>query len=194
MGNPILSPQNRTAPQPVKRSTGGKPTAKPPSSLQLLMHFARQHPFISLFAVWIAFLFFGWLAIKGLTYTNPAPLEVIEAPQPAAESPTHSAGASSAIGLLAIVVVTCATSSILISRRLRPAPASPRRIVKRRTANSSKRSASKPANSIRSDDTPSIPSRMSIALLSDPEKTTTPPLNLAQRLDIRQQERRSKQF
>lgn len=218
MGNPTTSLQNVTAPRSATRSTRRKPTAKRPSGLQLLLYFARRHPFITLFAVWIAFLFFGWLAIKGLMYINPAPLEVVESPPPVAESPTHSADSSHVVGLLILVVATCTTSSILISRRLRGAQASPRRIVKRqappgsnsrRTASSSKRSPSKqaprphqavsesaapskPANSTPFDAIAKIPTRSAtIAQLADRENSTTKQPTLAERLAIRQPERKS---
>ncbi|MBD1844092.1 hypothetical protein H6F89_11905 [Cyanobacteria bacterium FACHB-63] len=213
MGNPITPVQNVTAPRSAKRS---RTTAKPPSVGRLLLHFAQRHPFICLFAVWSSFLFFGWLAISGLTYTNPAPLEIVESPQPVAESPANSADPSSAIGLLAIVVATCATSSVLISRRLRPAKQTSRRIIKRQVALSptSDRRASRSQQSSRSRQSNGQPIATlksaspaqyaataaktstrspapTLLLDKNPLKSNQQP-SLAERLDIRQQERTSK--
>ncbi|MEP0918671.1 hypothetical protein NC981_17720 [Leptolyngbya sp. DQ-M1] len=214
MGNPITPVQNVTAPRSAKRSR--KPT-KPPSAGRLLLHFAQRHPFICLFAVWSSFLFFGWLAVSGLTYTNPAPLEVVESPQPVVESPANSADSSSAIGLLAIVVATCATSSVLISRRLRSAQQTSRRIIKQQAALSptSERRASRSQPSARGRQsggqsisvksaspahyaaTAAKTSTRSPALTLLPDKTpleSNPPLSLAERLDIRQQDGTSKRI
>lgn len=214
MGKPITPVQNVTAPRSAKRSR--RPTATPPSVGRFLLHFAQRHPFICLFTVWSSFLFFGWLAISGLTYTNPAPLEVVESPQSVAESPANSASSSSAIGLLAIVVVTCATSSVLISRRLRPAQQTPRRITKRQVALSpvSERRASRSQRAARSRQLAAQPiatlksaSPAQYAATAAKTSTRSPaptllldkhPLksnqqpSLAERLDIRQQERAAK--
>lgn len=205
MGNPTTSLQNVTAPRSVPRSTRRKPTAKRPSGLQLLLYFARRHPFISLFTVWLAFLFFGWLAIKGLIYTNPAPLEVVE--PPVAEAPAHSTDSGNAIGLLTIVIVTCATSSIWLSRRLRPVHPPSRRVIRRQPASrpTSKRTTNptepfprvrqpSPATApARSNAIPKTTTHPAIAPPVNTGKPIAPPLNLAEKLAIRQPKRESKQ-
>ncbi len=137
MGNRTLPLQNVTAPRSTKRTIDRKPTPKH-SSLRFLLHFVQRHPFICLLAVWSSFLFFGWLAITGLTYINPAPLEVVATPQPSAESqpttPFELSKPANTFGLLAIVTVTCAASSVLLARQLRPVKPAPRRAIKRQPA------------------------------------------------------------
>lgn len=90
----------------------------------------------------------GWMAIAGLTYTNSAPLEVADAPQPEAQPQRvepHKPATS--FGLLVMVTATCAGASVLLARQLRPVKPAPRRAIKPLTAPKPARSRSVPQQS-----------------------------------------------
>lgn len=125
--------QNMSATRSNTRSTNRKqstkPTAAKSSSLPLVLQLAKRHPFFCLFAVWVSFLFFGWLAISGLTYTNPAPLEVVKPEVQAA--PFQLSKPINTFGLVMLVASSCAIASFLVAKQLRPVKPAPRRVVKR---------------------------------------------------------------
>ncbi len=149
-------------------------------------------------------MFFGWLAITGLTYINPAPLEVATPPSPEVSespSPFRIDKPATSFGILAIVAITCATSSVFLARRLRPVKPAPRRVIKRTQPTETVRSQKdrKPINSaIPPANLKPAPTAIAakpkarppaVTLLSAEEEN---PLemgdtNLAEMLDIRQQ-------
>jgi hypothetical protein len=123
--------QKPTQPKPTQQKpTQKKPIAKKQSGFRLLLHLLQRHPLLSLVVVWGSIIYFGWLAISGLTYTNPAPLEVVESPQPAVSQPVEMDKPATSLGMLAIVAVSCAAGSVMLARQLRPAKPEPRRGVK----------------------------------------------------------------
>lgn len=225
MGNQTIPLQNVTASRSTKRSTKQPPGQKPSaphhkshqkvtakrSGLQFLLYFAQRHPFVCLFAVWGSMLFFGWLALTGLTHINTAPLEVAKSPQPEAvveseRSRSELSKPANTLGLSAIVAASCATASVLLARRLRPAKPPSRRALRRqsartpetgRTPEATKRSTRprrpivEPANM-----PPAIPARpptRSSAMKVLPNQENLLDMNdasLADLLDIRQQARR----
>jgi hypothetical protein len=137
MGNSSNTLQSVTRPRSVRHPShqkAVKPKSPPKrSTSRFLLHFAQRHPFICLFATWGAILYFGWLAAKGLSYTNPAPLEppkpevTAKAPQPAFRIDTPA----TSFGLLAIVAGSCAVTSVLLAKQLRPVKSTPKTPVKR---------------------------------------------------------------
>ncbi|MGG6266944.1 hypothetical protein ACQ4M3_30995 [Leptolyngbya sp. AN03gr2] len=123
--------QNMSATRSNKRSTTQKPSAKS-TAFHLLLHLVNRHPFFCLFTVWSSFLFFGWLALSGLTYTNPAPLEVAESPKPEVQAtPFQLSKPINTFGLILLVTSSCAITSMLLAKQLRPVKSTPRRVVKR---------------------------------------------------------------
>lgn len=135
MGNTVNTLQSVT-PLTTARHAKQKPT-KPKSKAtkstpRILFHFVQRHPIILLFAVWGVVIYFGWLAIAGLTYINPAP---VEAPKPEAiteaPKPFRIDRPASSFGLLAVVAGSCAVTSVLLARQLRPVKPAPRTSAKR---------------------------------------------------------------
>lgn len=126
--------QNMSATRSSTRSTPRKPSAKR-TAFHLLLHIANRHPFFCLFAVWGSFLFFGWLAVSGLTYTNPAPLEAAQSPKPEAQAaPFQLSKPVNTFGLVMLVTASCAVTSVLLAKQLRPVKPAPRRVVRRQAA------------------------------------------------------------
>ena len=128
MGNHI-PPQNRHSGMTKRKSIAQKP-----SGFRFLLHFAQRHPFLCLLAVWSSTLLFGWLAISGLTYISPTPVEVAGSPKPEATETVQPFGIdtpATSIGLLAIVAASCAVTSVFVARKLRPVKPAPRRALKR---------------------------------------------------------------
>ncbi|GAP95804.1 hypothetical protein [Leptolyngbya sp. NIES-2104] len=126
--------QNMSATRSNTRSTPRKPSAKL-TAFHLLLHIAKRHPFFCLFAVWGSFLFFGWLAVSGLTYTNPAPLEVAQSPKPEAQAaPFQLSKPVNTFGLVMLVTASCAVTSVLLAKQLRPVKPASRRVVRRQAA------------------------------------------------------------
>lgn len=136
MGNTINTLKSVTSVKAARQTPQqkpAKPKSKPtPSTSRFLLHFAQRHPFICLFVTWGAMLYFGWLAISGLTYTNPAPLETPQ-PEPVAEAPQPFKidRPATSFGLLAVVAGSCAVTSALLARQLRPVKSAPRNAAKR---------------------------------------------------------------
>lgn len=123
--------QNMSATRSNARSTTQKPSAKL-TAFHLLLHIAKRHPFLCLLAVWGSFLFFGWLAVSGLTYTNPAPLE---SPKPEVQAaPFQLSKPINTFGLVMLVTSSCAITSVLLAKQLRPVKPVARRVVRRQAA------------------------------------------------------------
>lgn len=214
MGNPSNTLKSVTRPHPVRQSARQK-AVKPPSTAKrstsrFLLHFAQRHPFICLFATWGAILYFGWLAARGLTYTNSAPLETPK-PQATAKAPqanSHIPTPASSFGLLAIVAGSCALTSVVLAKQLRPVKSSPKtparsvviqpKPVKSHDMTSSRR----PRMPIPQANLPTPPTRQAAATAKATFKRSTPPPihlseqenalemqdpSLAEMLDIRRQ-------
>lgn len=152
-------------------------------------------------------LFFGWLAIKGLTYINPASLEVAESPKPeAAAQPFKIDKPTSSIGLLAIVAASCAATSIMVARQLRPVKPAPRRALKRaqtapakeaRSLNRNPQPACRPSNlkptpaqsapAAIASKSPAHPSIVTVLSVEDENPLEIGDATLAEMMDIRKQ-------
>jgi hypothetical protein len=138
--------QNMSATRSASRSTTQKPSAKL-TAFHLLLHLGKRHPFFCLFTVWSSFLFFGWLALSGLTYTNPAPLE---SPKPEVQAaPFQLSKPINTFGLVMLVTSSCAITSVLLAKQLRPVKPAPRRVVKRQAALSETVRSRQPVRSAR---------------------------------------------
>ncbi|MER3432669.1 MAG: hypothetical protein C4288_04375 [Leptolyngbya sp. ERB_1_1] len=212
MGNRTIPLQNVTASRSTNRAAERKPIAKP-SNLPFILQFAKRHPFVCLLAVWSSFLFFGWLAISGLTYINPAPLEVVESPHPetTSESPLELSKPNNTFGLLAIVTVSCAATSVLLARQLRPTKRKPRPTIKPQAVASnqaarstrSRPSSAKPIQQINqpvnvkpgtkpviAPKPPTRPIVVTVLTVEDENPLEMGDVTLAEMLDIRQQVKR----
>ncbi|MBW4442910.1 MAG: hypothetical protein KME10_17060 [Plectolyngbya sp. WJT66-NPBG17] len=205
MGNRIIPLKTVAAPRSPNRSTERKSHTKlshaKPSGLRFLLHFAQRHPFICLLAVWSSFLFFGWLAVSGLTYTNPAPVEVAQSPVAESKppSPFEFSKPANTFGLLAIVTASCAVTSVLLARQLRPVKPAPRRAVKRQSAPTPatvrstrpRQSIEKPPANVKTAIVPKPPTRPSVVtvIIEDENPLEMGDATLADLLDIRQQAR-----
>lgn len=121
MGN-TLKPLQPIPPSKLAKPSPRQAVAKPKprrSMSRWLLHFAQRHPFLCLFATWGVILYFGWLGVSGLTYTNSAPLE--SPPAAAAPKPFKIAKPATSFGLLAVVAGSCTVTSVVLARKLRPA-------------------------------------------------------------------------
>jgi hypothetical protein len=186
MGNPSNTLKSVTRPQPARQSARQKAVKSQSttkrSTSRFLLHFAQRHPFICLFAAWGAILYFGWLAARGLTYTNSAPLE---APKPQAtatapQSDSHIETPATSVGLLAIVAGSCALTSVVLAKRLRPVKSTPKTPVRRvaiqpkpAKARETTRS-SRPPMSIPQANLPTPPTRQAAATAKAPIKQQQP--------------------
>lgn len=196
--------QNMSATRSNPRSTTRKPSAKS-TAFQLLLHLAKRHPFVCLFAVWGSFLFFGWLAFSGLTYTNPAPLEET-APTEVKAAPFELSKPMNTFGLILLVTSSCAITSMLLAKHLRPVKPAPRRAVKRQAPpHPETGQLRQPVRSARSPMTPRTiakptakpevipppPARpvMTVLPAEDDSPITWDNFTLAEMLDIRQRSR-----
>ncbi|BAU12275.1 hypothetical protein LEP3755_28040 [Leptolyngbya sp. NIES-3755] len=198
--------QNMSATRSNTRSTTQKPSANS-TAFHLLLHLASRHPFLCLFTVWSSFLFFGWLAISGLTYINPAPLEGAESPKPEVQTPFELSKPINTFGLVLLVTSSCAITSMLLAKQLRPVKSTPRRVVKRQAPPTRETVRSRPP--VRSNRPPIAQQARAIAKSAPKPEVIPPParpvvtvlpaeddspiqvsFTLADMLDIRQQAQR----
>lgn len=180
------------------------------TGLRILLHLTQRHPILFWTGAWLGMVFVSWLAIWGLTYTNPAPLEVAEKPQPEVvekkqpETEVQPRTPATSFGLLAAVAISCAATSVLLARQLSPVKPAPRRFTKR-----TRSAAPKTAQPLQFAAQPgSNPTIATAPTVSQPEPPTPPvaPMptaasratgweaaKLADMLDIRQQPSTSSQ-
>lgn len=108
------------------------------ASFRFLLFMTQRHPILFWTGSWLSMVLVSWLAIAALTYTNPAPLEIAESPQPEAVAPSPEAEPqfrpsrpTNSLGLLAAVAVSCAATTALLAHQLRPVKPAPKRAIKR---------------------------------------------------------------
>ncbi len=120
------------------------------NSFRFLLFLAQRYPMLLWTGAWLVLVLVSWLAIAGLTYTNPDPL-VVESPQPeTAVQPAQPQPEfqprkpATSLGLIVGVVGICAVTSGLLARQLRPVKPAPSPVLRRTKATSI--AAKAPAN------------------------------------------------
>jgi hypothetical protein len=129
--------------QPQKKSkTPDRPSAPAaraiPVVFSLFIVFTRRYPFLCLTGVWIVMLMLGWVSVRGIIYTDSSPMEAEKTtadvvankpPQPLFAQPDQTA---SSVGMLIILALCCAGTTLLLARQLRPVkPVAQRRVLQR---------------------------------------------------------------
>lgn len=208
------SQPNQSKVTQAKSNSARAPQASPgkATGLRILLHLTQRHPILFWTGAWLGMVFVSWLAIWGLTYTNPAPLEVTEKPQPEVVEKKQPATEvqprtpATSFSLLAAVAISCAATSVLLARQLSPVKPAPRRFTKRprsaspKTAQSFQTAAKPDSNpTIATAPTPSVsqpePPIQPVAPMPTAASHATgwEPAKLADMLDIRQQPSTSSQ-
>jgi hypothetical protein len=146
--SPRIGRETKPVPAIHPQSNPSKSSQSPQNTawvLRILLYLTQRHPILFWTGSWLGMVLISWLAISGLTYTNPAPLEEgVEKPKLEVVKPTppepqvQPRTPATSFGLLAAVAISCTATSVLLARQLRPVKPAPRRFTRRPSSSTPK--------------------------------------------------------